>query len=150
MPKIKFDHCVIHVSEWDRSNAFYRDVIGAEVMSDGKPLGISLRRYATQPAWTWLDADACAHGCRCSRETAICVLNGPGVIDGAVAHLNKCNVPIELGADQQRWRERARAPASCFRDQMARCWNLFRTKKAISRSRRVGRAGLRRDGRARR
>ena len=27
---VKLDHCVIHVSDWERSNAFYRDVIGAE------------------------------------------------------------------------------------------------------------------------
>ena len=25
------DHCVIAVSDWDRSNAFYRDVLGAEI-----------------------------------------------------------------------------------------------------------------------
>ena len=32
MPKVKLDHCVIHVSQWDRSNAFYRDVMGADVI----------------------------------------------------------------------------------------------------------------------
>jgi catechol 2,3-dioxygenase-like lactoylglutathione lyase family enzyme len=26
------DHCVIAVSDWERSNAFYRDVVGAEVI----------------------------------------------------------------------------------------------------------------------
>jgi catechol 2,3-dioxygenase-like lactoylglutathione lyase family enzyme len=35
MPKLKLDHCVIHVSEWTRSNAFYRDVMGAEVIRRG-------------------------------------------------------------------------------------------------------------------
>ena len=29
---ISLDHCVIHVSDWERSNAFYRDVLGAEVV----------------------------------------------------------------------------------------------------------------------
>jgi catechol 2,3-dioxygenase-like lactoylglutathione lyase family enzyme len=29
---VKLDHCVIHVSEWERSNAFYRDVLGAELV----------------------------------------------------------------------------------------------------------------------
>jgi catechol 2,3-dioxygenase-like lactoylglutathione lyase family enzyme len=29
--ELEFDHCVIAVSDWDRSNAFYRDVLGAEV-----------------------------------------------------------------------------------------------------------------------
>jgi catechol 2,3-dioxygenase-like lactoylglutathione lyase family enzyme len=27
------DHCVIHVSDWERSNAFYRDVMGAELVA---------------------------------------------------------------------------------------------------------------------
>ena len=33
--KVKLDHCVIHVSNWDVSNAFYRDVMGAEVIRAG-------------------------------------------------------------------------------------------------------------------
>ncbi len=32
MLALKIDHCVIHVSEWERSNRFYRDVLGAEVV----------------------------------------------------------------------------------------------------------------------
>jgi catechol 2,3-dioxygenase-like lactoylglutathione lyase family enzyme len=32
---MKLDHCVIAVSEWDRSNAFYRDILGAEVVPRG-------------------------------------------------------------------------------------------------------------------
>ena len=30
------DHCVIAVSDWDRSNAFYADVLGAEVVARGE------------------------------------------------------------------------------------------------------------------
>src|SRR6516164_6427600 len=33
---IKLDHCVVHVSDWERSNAFYRDVVGAEVVARGQ------------------------------------------------------------------------------------------------------------------
>ncbi|MBY0531585.1 MAG: VOC family protein [Xanthobacteraceae bacterium] len=29
---VKLDHCVIHVLDWERSNAFYRDVMGAELV----------------------------------------------------------------------------------------------------------------------
>ena len=29
---IKLDHSVIHVSDWERSNTFYRDVLGAELV----------------------------------------------------------------------------------------------------------------------
>jgi catechol 2,3-dioxygenase-like lactoylglutathione lyase family enzyme len=32
---VTLDHCVIAVSDWDRSNAFYRDVLGAEVVERG-------------------------------------------------------------------------------------------------------------------
>jgi catechol 2,3-dioxygenase-like lactoylglutathione lyase family enzyme len=35
MPAITLDHCVIHVSDWERSNAFYRDVLGAELVRRG-------------------------------------------------------------------------------------------------------------------
>ena len=37
----KLDHCVIHVSDWERSNAFYRDVIGAELVA--RPVGFAYR-----------------------------------------------------------------------------------------------------------
>jgi catechol 2,3-dioxygenase-like lactoylglutathione lyase family enzyme len=29
---VTFDHCVVHVSDWARSNAFYRDVLGAALI----------------------------------------------------------------------------------------------------------------------
>src|SRR5215211_6256336 len=32
MPNVKLDHCVIHVSDWERSNTYYRDVLGAELV----------------------------------------------------------------------------------------------------------------------
>jgi catechol 2,3-dioxygenase-like lactoylglutathione lyase family enzyme len=32
--RIALDHVVIHVSDWERSNAFYRDVLGAELVRD--------------------------------------------------------------------------------------------------------------------
>jgi catechol 2,3-dioxygenase-like lactoylglutathione lyase family enzyme len=33
---ITFDHCVVHVSNWERSNDFYRDVLGAELITRGQ------------------------------------------------------------------------------------------------------------------
>jgi len=29
---VKLDHCVVHVSDWERSNAFYGTVLGAELV----------------------------------------------------------------------------------------------------------------------
>jgi catechol 2,3-dioxygenase-like lactoylglutathione lyase family enzyme len=46
MPPIKLDHCVIHITDWERSNAFYRDVLGAELVRVGT--GWSYRFGETQ------------------------------------------------------------------------------------------------------
>src|SRR5207244_12042461 len=43
---ITFDHCVVHVSDWERSNAFYRDVLGAELVR--RPQGWAYRLGAAQ------------------------------------------------------------------------------------------------------
>ena len=37
----KLDHCVIHVSEWERSNQFYTQVMGAELVA--RPAGFAYR-----------------------------------------------------------------------------------------------------------
>src|SRR5438445_564487 len=29
---VSFDHCVVHVSDWERSNAFYRDSVAAQLV----------------------------------------------------------------------------------------------------------------------
>ena len=34
-PIVKLDHCVIHVSDWEQSNRFYREVLGAELVPRG-------------------------------------------------------------------------------------------------------------------
>ena len=33
---VRLDHIVIHVSDWDRSNAFYGDVVGAALLPLGR------------------------------------------------------------------------------------------------------------------
>ena len=37
----KLDHCVIHVTDWERSNAFYTTVLGAELVA--RPTGYAYR-----------------------------------------------------------------------------------------------------------
>jgi catechol 2,3-dioxygenase-like lactoylglutathione lyase family enzyme len=41
---VRFDHCVIHVSDWERSNRFYSEVLGAELVSMN---GRTAYRFAT-------------------------------------------------------------------------------------------------------
>jgi catechol 2,3-dioxygenase-like lactoylglutathione lyase family enzyme len=43
---VTLDHCVIHVSDWERSNAFYRDVLGANIIPRGN--GYAYRFGAAQ------------------------------------------------------------------------------------------------------
>ena len=38
---VSLDHCVIHITEWARSNAFYRNVLGAELVQ--RPAGWAYR-----------------------------------------------------------------------------------------------------------
>jgi catechol 2,3-dioxygenase-like lactoylglutathione lyase family enzyme len=40
---VRLDHVVVHVSDWERSNAFYRDVLGADLIAKGD--GSAARHY---------------------------------------------------------------------------------------------------------
>ena len=101
---MKLDHCVIHVSDWERSNAFYTDVLGAELIA--RPVGFAYRfgdrqlnvhgpgvapaevaRLPVQPGnsdlcfeWTGPIADAIAHlkARRCGRTRADAALRRQG------------------------------------------------------------------------
>ncbi|PZU93280.1 MAG: VOC family virulence protein [Chelatococcus sp.] len=96
MSKIAFDHCVIHVSDWGRSNAFYRDVIGAEIVANGA--GFVYRIGAAQLN---------CHGPGLSPSPVARLPVPPGGSDlcftwsgpvaEAIAHLERHGVPVELG-----------------------------------------------------
>jgi catechol 2,3-dioxygenase-like lactoylglutathione lyase family enzyme len=96
MPNVKLDHCVIHVSDWQRSNAFYRDVLGAEVISRGK--GFAYRFGSTQlnchgPG---VDARPVARIPVEPGNSDLC-FEWPGPIAEAVEHLRNSSVAVELG-----------------------------------------------------
>lgn len=101
---LKLDHCVVAVSDPERSDAFYRDVLGAEVVRLGpeyrvyrigdQQLSVHTPGLASDPAsakFLIRAQDPVRPG-----NSDIC-FEWPGPIAGAVAHLNKCNVPIETG-----------------------------------------------------
>lgn len=93
---ITFDHCVIHVSDWQRSNAFYRDVLGAEIVTVGR--GFAYRFGAAQLN---------CHGPDAIGEPRARIPVEPGNSDlcfewhgpiaDAVAHLGQFGVAIEVG-----------------------------------------------------
>jgi catechol 2,3-dioxygenase-like lactoylglutathione lyase family enzyme len=90
------DHCVIHVSDWERSNAFYRDVLGAELVSVGT--GWSYRFGETQ-------LNVHGPGLKATPVARLPVQPGgsdvcfqwAGPIEQARAHLAACGVSVELG-----------------------------------------------------
>jgi catechol 2,3-dioxygenase-like lactoylglutathione lyase family enzyme len=98
---VKLDHCVIHVSDWERSNAFYRDVIGAEIVPRGAGF-----------AYRFGDCQLNCHGPGVAAEPVARLPVAPGNSDvcfewdgpiaDAVAHLARAKVPIELADRAQR------------------------------------------------
>jgi catechol 2,3-dioxygenase-like lactoylglutathione lyase family enzyme len=96
MAVVGIDHCVIAVSAWDRSNAFYRDVVGAELV---RREGGWVYRVGDQflsvhgPGFDakWVARDPVRPG-----NSDLCfVWSGP--IEDAVAHLDACRVEVEAG-----------------------------------------------------
>ena len=93
---VTFDHCVAHVSDWERSNAFYRDVMGAEIVPRGA--GFAYRFGAVQlnlhgPGVT---AEPVARLPVRPGNSDLC-FRWHGPIDAAVAHLERQGVAIECG-----------------------------------------------------
>jgi catechol 2,3-dioxygenase-like lactoylglutathione lyase family enzyme len=111
---IKLDHCVIHVSDWERSTSFYREVVGAQPMPVGK--GFAYRFGETQLN---------CHGPNQigSPRARLPVMPGgsdlcfewPGPIEGAIGHLQQHGIEVELGPIE---RFGARGPGTSvyFRD----------------------------------
>jgi catechol 2,3-dioxygenase-like lactoylglutathione lyase family enzyme len=75
-PPIKFDHCVIHVSEWERSSDFYARVFGMEVIKRGKGYAFRLGDIQLNCHGPGFATDTVWPACLCSRETAISASSG--------------------------------------------------------------------------
>ena len=114
MPPITLDHCVIHVTDWDRSNAFYRDVLGAEVVPVRQgfayrigaiqlnchgpgQVGLTHARLPVMPG----GSDLC--------------FEWHGLIADAIRHLEQHGVPVELGP-VERTSARGQGESVYFRD----------------------------------
>lgn len=95
-PEVRLDHCVIHVSDWETSNAFYREVLGAEVVpSDGR---WSYRFGAQQlnVHGPGIDAAPVAKVPVPPGGSDLC-FEWPGGIERAQEHLRRHGVEVELG-----------------------------------------------------
>lgn len=111
----KLDHCVIHVSDWARSNPFYRDVLGAELIDRGN--GAWAYRFGTEQLnvhgpnaiATPLARIPVAPG-----NSDLC-FEWDGPIEDAVEHLTRHGVEIELGPVERNG-ARGRGISVYFRD----------------------------------
>jgi len=95
--EIGLDHCVIHVSEWLRSNTFYRDVLGAELVGDSD--GVAMYRFGEQQLnvhGPGLKPEPVARLPVQPGGSDLCFI-WPGAIDGAIDHLRARGVEVELG-----------------------------------------------------
>ena len=112
--KTSLDHCVIHVSDWARSNAFYVEVMGAELVT--RPVGFAYRfgdrqlnvhgpgvhpaevaRLPVQPG----NSDLC--------------FEWAGSIDEAIAHLAAHKIAVERGP-MERFGAKGPGTSVYFRD----------------------------------
>ena len=108
------DHCVIAVSDWARSNAFYADVLGAEVVSRGDGFVYRFSTNQLNIHGPGVDGEQNAEPPVAPGGADLCfVWDGP--IDGAVAHLERLGVPIELGP-VPRFGARGEGTSIYFRD----------------------------------
>jgi catechol 2,3-dioxygenase-like lactoylglutathione lyase family enzyme len=97
-PVVAIDHVVIAVSDWERSNDFYRDVVGADVIGLEDP-----------PRWRYRfgDTQLNVHGPGMDPQPVAKIPAEPGMadlclvwdgtIDEAVAHLERHDVVVEDG-----------------------------------------------------
>jgi catechol 2,3-dioxygenase-like lactoylglutathione lyase family enzyme len=96
LPGLRIDHSVIAVSDWEVANAFYRDVVGAEIVhNDGRTayrLGdTQLNVHGPGVAVTEVARDPVRPG-----NSDLCLV-WPGPIEEAIDHLERHGVEIEAG-----------------------------------------------------
>jgi catechol 2,3-dioxygenase-like lactoylglutathione lyase family enzyme len=111
----KLDHCVIHVSDWEISNQFYRDVLGAELIDCGG--GAWAYRFGA--------AQLNVHGPGAIGDPLARVPVAPGnsdlcfewggPIEAAIDHLQRHSVEPELGP-VERHGARGNGTSVYFRD----------------------------------
>jgi catechol 2,3-dioxygenase-like lactoylglutathione lyase family enzyme len=102
VPELRLDHCVLAVTDWARSNAFYRDVLGAELLE--LEYGRIAYRFGTQqlnvhgPGST---PDPRAADPVHPGNSDLCFV-WPGSPEEALAHLEAHGVAVELGPVERR------------------------------------------------
>ena len=114
---VSLDHSVVAVSDWERSNAFYRDVLGAEIVPFGEPPRVAYRFGETQLNVHGPGVDVSSNVARLPVQPGnsdVCFV-WAGPIDGAIAHLEQHGVSVETGP-VERLGARGEGTSVYFRD----------------------------------
>lgn len=96
MPRIVLDHCVIHVSDWQRSNAFYREVIGAEIVPRAQGYAYRVGHILLNCHGPGVRPEPVARLPVQPGNSDLC-FEWSGPIEAASAHLRERDIAIELG-----------------------------------------------------
>jgi catechol 2,3-dioxygenase-like lactoylglutathione lyase family enzyme len=96
MPRVKIDHCVVTVTDWDRSNAFYSTVLGAELVRFARGWAYRLGEGQLNLHGPGVPGDPNARLPVPAGGSDLC-FEWPGPITEAAAHLQAHRVPVEMG-----------------------------------------------------
>jgi catechol 2,3-dioxygenase-like lactoylglutathione lyase family enzyme len=91
-----FDLCVIAVSDWSRSNAFYAKVLGAEVVPVGDGYAYRFGSNQLNVHGPGVDGEPNARPPVAPGGADLCFV-WDGSVDEALEHLERLRVPVELG-----------------------------------------------------
>lgn len=112
--KVQLDHCVIHVTDWERSNTFYRDVLGAEVIQRGAGWVYRFGSQQLNIHGPGLNPTPLARLPVQPGGSDLCFV-WPGTVDEAAAHLQAHSVVVELGPVERNG-ARGKGTSLYFRD----------------------------------
>jgi catechol 2,3-dioxygenase-like lactoylglutathione lyase family enzyme len=93
---LRLDHVVIAVSDWARSNAFYADVLGAEVVRHGEGYAYVIGDQRLNVHGPRVEPDPVAADPVRPGNSDLCI-EWQGPIETAVRHLESRGVDVELG-----------------------------------------------------
>jgi len=96
LPGLKLDHCVIAVSDWEVANAFYRDVVGAEIVQEGGRTAYRLGDAQLNVHGPGMQVTEVARDPVRPGNSDLCLV-WPGPIEEAISHLERHEIVIEAG-----------------------------------------------------
>jgi catechol 2,3-dioxygenase-like lactoylglutathione lyase family enzyme len=118
-PNVTLDHSVIHVSNWETAREFYTRVLGAEAVPVRKGYAFRFGQQQLNCHGPEQIGNPVARIPVAPGNSDLCFC-WPGPIDGAIAHLKACSVPIELGP-VERFGARGPGTSVYFATPTARC-----------------------------